>query len=309
MKVRIGSVPSLTIATCSINSNRTLTKNNVTICTQLPIIARFPITGFVINRFSIITLLLLLPSMAIKSRNPSIVVQASSNDHHFKVVACLSESSSFSSSSSSLSSSTSYTAQQIQNALSSWQSKNEKIQLSSGEVVEGRNVAMSISTVSVGNDTSSVLPLLCDAIEIYNPSLILSFLDPSSLFLVQTAASTSAVPLLTWSRGYRQPSFHHDQVSSCLSSFFFISSSLSSFFLLLLFFLSSSSSLFSFFFFSFFSISFFFSRYLFLIFFFFFSSLSFFSCVNSTHFSAVYIRHFSSLLWFQNCARISLLGK
>ena len=142
-------------------------------------------------------LLLILLPMAILTgeRTP---VQAASSDDHFKVVACLPDAS------------IGYTSQQLQNALSYWQENSGKITLSSGEIVEARNVALSISSVSIGNDTSSVLPLLCDAIEIHNPSLILSFLDPQTSFLVKTAAKTAAIPLLTWSGGYHQPTTRHE---------------------------------------------------------------------------------------------------
>lgn len=147
----------------------------------------------------IITYLLL--SMAILTNvKIGTVVQTASTDDHFKVVACLPEDS------------IGYTSQHLQNALSSWQENGGRITLSSGEIVEARNVALSISSVSIGNDTSSVLPLLCDAIEIHNPSLILSLLHEQTSFLVKTAAMTSSVPLLTWSRGYRQPSIYHHPV-------------------------------------------------------------------------------------------------
>lgn len=146
---------------------------------------------------AIITYYLLPLSMAILKIG---TVQAAVTDNHFKVVACLPEDS------------IGYTSQHLQNALSTWQRDSGRITLSSGEIVEARNVALSISSVSIGNDTSSVLPLLCDAIEIHNPSLILSLLHEQTSFLVTTAAMTSSVPLLTWSRGYRQPSVYRHQV-------------------------------------------------------------------------------------------------
>lgn len=156
------------------------------------------------NGLAIIAITFLLLPMAIQngSRRSNSVAEAAStaSDDHFKVVACLPEAS------------IGYTSQQLQNALSSWQKNNGKITLSWGQIVEAQNVALSISSVSIGNDTSAALPLLCDAIEIHNPSLILSFLDPQPSFLVRTAAKTSSIPLLTWSRSYRQPTSHHHQV-------------------------------------------------------------------------------------------------
>lgn len=169
---------------------------------------------------AIITYYYLLLSMAILTINVKIgiVVQAAAADDHFKVVACLPEDS------------IRYTSQHLQNALSSWQSNSGRITLSSGEIVEARNVALSISSVSIGNDTSSVLPLLCDAIEIHNPSLVLSLLHEQTSFLVKTAAMTSSVPLLTWSGGYRQPSVYHHHHHLVIYQFY--SSSSSSFLLI-----------------------------------------------------------------------------
>lgn len=64
------------------------------------------------------------------------------------------------------------------------------------------NIPLFVSPVPVSNDSERILAALCDALEIHNPSVALSLLDPHRNFYVEILANYVGLPLISLSQNY-----------------------------------------------------------------------------------------------------------
>ncbi|XP_067136864.1 glutamate receptor ionotropic, NMDA 3A-like isoform X2 [Centruroides vittatus] len=66
----------------------------------------------------------------------------------------------------------------------------------------GRDVALLASVSTLGNNTRDVITTLCDSLKPHNPSLLLTFLDPSLTFYVSLITGYARLPHLGFRSGY-----------------------------------------------------------------------------------------------------------
>ena len=69
------------------------------------------------------------------------------------------------------------------------------------------NGSLILSPIPLGNDTEQLLGSLCDAFEMHNPSLILSFLEPKKSYYLKLITKKIDIPILTLSSEYKE-TFH-----------------------------------------------------------------------------------------------------
>lgn len=110
-------------------------------------------------------------------------------------------------------------SRELRRALAEWEASNRSSNVASFGSVS--DVSLFVSPVPVSNDTQRIL---CDALEIYNPSIILSLLDRQRSFYAAMIAQSASVPFISLTQEYRQePSlqvFHYNN-SMILFSFSF----------------------------------------------------------------------------------------
>lgn len=73
-----------------------------------------------------------------------------------------------------------------------------------GKDVLHPEASLHLSLLPLGNDTLHLLTHMCESMENNNPSLVLSFLDPTKTYYMSMMAENAAVPLITLSSMYRE---------------------------------------------------------------------------------------------------------
>lgn len=81
-------------------------------------------------------------------------------------------------------------------------------------LVDGSRLFLSL--LSLNDDTERILPSFCDALEIHNPSLLVSFLDPKATYYAKVIAEQSSLPFITVTGEYSHPTHNQflDEVNS-----------------------------------------------------------------------------------------------
>lgn len=99
---------------------------------------------------------------------------------------------------------------ELRRVISEWETSADIIYSSfnligpKGDKLRPSDIPLFVSPVPVGNDTSEVIPALCDALEIHNPSIVLSFLDKKKSFFARTVSACGWVPILSFTREYKE---------------------------------------------------------------------------------------------------------
>lgn len=83
--------------------------------------------------------------------------------------------------------------------------------------------SITLSTVPVANDTQLLFESICDAFEVYNPSMILSFLDSKKTFYLRIMARKVNIPILTLSSEYQESVYFPKLKSSVSFELYFVS--------------------------------------------------------------------------------------
>lgn len=72
----------------------------------------------------------------------------------------------------------------------------------------------------VGNDSQRLFESVCDAFEIHNPSMILSFLEPKKTFYLRIIARKVNIPILTLTSEYQESGYVPKSMSSVSGHYF-----------------------------------------------------------------------------------------
>jgi hypothetical protein len=104
-------------------------------------------------------------------------------------------------------------SRELRRALAEWEvSKHSSLSsnlVRSVNSVSGMSVsdiALIVSPMPVSNDTHRILSSLCDALEIHNPSIVLSLLDRPRNFYAAMIAESASLPFISLTQEYRQES-------------------------------------------------------------------------------------------------------
>lgn len=97
-------------------------------------------------------------------------------------------------------------SRELSQAVSRWQKMIKKQSFFNSEsshlIID--DTSITLNPISVGNDTQRLLDATCDALEINNPSLILSLLESRRNYYLKMVANKVDVPILSLTSDYRE---------------------------------------------------------------------------------------------------------
>jgi hypothetical protein len=79
---------------------------------------------------------------------------------------------------------------------------------------------IAFTPLPVGNDSQRLFESVCDAFEIHNPSMILSFLEPKKTFYLRIIARKVNIPILTLTSEYQEAGYVPQSMSPVSDQYF-----------------------------------------------------------------------------------------
>lgn len=97
-------------------------------------------------------------------------------------------------------------SRELRRALAEWEvSKHSSLTSNSvGSANSASDISLVVSPIPVTNDSQRIVSSICDALEVHNPSLLLSLVDQSRNFYAAMIAESVSLPMLSFTQQYRQ---------------------------------------------------------------------------------------------------------